>query len=185
MNAALALAVGLIGAVLAWVALYVHWVVAAAVLVIFVILGVALFMHGKSTIRSAPQESVGWLEAGLALRYGAIASAGACVVVILGILLAERTDWSAQANAIIGAFSGALTTFIGALVVDKAKTADAVWMSAPIRKAFQETFGENTFEKGSDGEYALNNISGDWGRDDRSQRAEEIAAALKDQADSP
>ncbi|MFF9016152.1 hypothetical protein ACF09C_24695 [Streptomyces sp. NPDC014870] len=185
MNAALALAVGLIGAVLAWVALYVHWVATAAVLVVLVILGIALFMHGKSTIRSAPHESVGWLEAGLALSYGAVASAGACVVVILGILLAERTGWSAQANAIIGAFSGALTTFIGALVVDKAKTADADWMSAPIRKAFQETFGEGTFEKGSEGEYALNNISGDWGRDDRRQRAQEIAAALKDQADSP
>ncbi|MEU1484489.1 hypothetical protein [Streptomyces sp. NPDC005752] len=185
MNAVLALAVGLIGAVLAWVALYVHWVVAVAVLVIFVILGVALFMHGKSTIRISPQESVGWLESGLALSYGAVASAGACVVVILGILLAERSDWSAQANAIIGAFSGAFTTFIGALVVDKAKTADADWMSASIKKAFQETFGEGPFEKGSDGEYALNNISGDWGRADRRQRAEEITAALTDLADSP
>lgn len=66
MNAALALAVGLIGAVLAWVALYVHWVVAAAVLVIFVILGVALFMHGKSTIRSAPKSrSAGWKQGSL------------------------------------------------------------------------------------------------------------------------
>lgn len=141
--------------------------------------GVALQMGQRalSGTRPRPLRSVSWLTWS-ALIPASAGAAVACAIILVGIEVPKDT-WSAQTKGLVAAATGAATTYMVAAFVKGAEDADAGWVGAAVRRAFQKTF-TGRFAEGTEARDAVSSefrFRG-WGREARRERAHAIEQEL-------
>jgi len=171
------LCVALAGVGLACLCLYVAWgwALASVIVMLGCAAGWSLFAWGRQTVVRHPKQALKRMEWGMLLP-GSLAAAGAGAVILLEIWL--KTEDKGSWGNVVTAFSAALTTFVGALLVKGAESYDESWIAKPIKKAFEDQLSDE-FDQNSKGEVALYNLEGDWGRSDRQERAKILERELR------
>jgi hypothetical protein len=170
------LCVALAGAGLACLWFYVNWWLPVALVLLGCAAGWLLFRSGRCNVARDPEGALKRMEWRLLLP-GSIAASAAALIILIQVWFQTQENWSDEGKQLVTAVSTAVTTTIGALFVKGAETFDNTWLAGPIKKAFQDALAE-MFDSGTEGDLALYNIQGDWGREDRWERAKIIAEEL-------